>query len=376
MVRPSVRFIAVLAFALFATSTSQVARADNVDDARRKVQQMADQLEKAEEEVDRLSEELRAAEDDKMRLDGEVAVTQTEIATKEAELGGVRDVLAELAVIAFTSGGRGGSITGLLTAGGGPNESVQKQILTDIALDTGLADTDLLDALIDDLADLEKKLAADLERTKKLADQIVTSRVDAENEITKYTEMKANAERELGQALREERERRQRAAAAAAAAAAANLTNQRPSTGGSNSSGGSSASAGSSGGNRFDPSSIPPSTSRAGIAVAAARSQIGVRYRYASAIEGVAFDCSGLTKWAWEKAGVALPHQSRRQFSSSPRIPIEYVEPGDLIFFYNPISHVGIYVGGGMMVDAPGVGRNVRLTPVSWSKVVGVTRPG
>ena len=370
MVRPSVRWIAALVFALFATSTSQIARADNVDDARRKVQQMADQLENAEEEVDRLSEELRAAEDDKMRLDGEVAITQAEIAAKEAELGGVRDVLSELAVIAFTTGGRGGSITGLLTAGGGPNESVQKQILTDIALNTGLADTDQLDALIDDLAELEKKLAADLERTQQLADQIVSARGEAENRIAEYTELKAKAERELGQALREERARRERAAANAAAAAAANLSGQRPSSGGS--SGGTS----SSGGNQFDLSSIPPSTSRAGIAVAAARSQIGVRYRYASAIEGVAFDCSGLTKWAWEQAGVSLPHQSRRQFSTSPRIPIEYVEPGDLIFFYNPITHVGIYVGGGMMVDAPGVGRNVRLTPVSWSKVVGVTRPG
>ena len=370
MFRPSVRWIAALAFALFVTSTSQIARADNVDDARRKVQQMADQLEKAEDEVDRLSEELRAAEDDKLRLDGEVAITQAEIAAKEAELGGVRDVLSELAVIAFTAGGRGGSITGLLTVGGGPNESVQKQILTDIALNTGLADTDQLDALIDDLADLEKKLAKDLERTQQLADQIVSARGEAESRIAEYTDLKAKAERELGQALREERERRQRAAANAAAAAAANLTSQRPSSSGS--SGGSS----SSGGNQFDPSSIPPSTSRAGIAVAAARSQIGVRYRYATAIEGVAFDCSGLTKWAWEQAGVSLPHQSRRQFSSSPRIPIEYVEPGDLIFFYSPITHVGIYVGGGMMVDAPGVGRNVRLTPVSWSKVVGVTRPG
>jgi len=342
---------------------------------------MADQLEKAEADVDRLSEELRIAEDDKMRLDDEIVVTQAEIDRKEAELGGVRDVLAELAVIAFTSGGRGGSITGLLSVGSGPNESVQKQILTDIALNTGLADTDQLDALIDDLGDLEKKLAKDLERTKDLAESIGKARVDAESEIGKYTELKAKAERELGQALRDERERRARAAAAAAAAAAANLTSQRPSSGSSSGSSGASGSSGSSsgsssGGNRFDPSTIPPTTSRAGIAVAAARSQIGVPYRYAAATEGVAFDCSGLTMWAWAQAGVSLPHQSRRQFSSSPRIPIEYIEPGDLIFFYNPISYVSLYVGGGMMVDAPGVGRTVRLKAVNWSKVVGATRPG
>lgn len=370
MVRPSSRWIAAFVIVFLATSSTPVARADSVSDARRKVQQMADQLEKAEEEVDRLSEELRVAEDDKMRLDDEIEITQAEIDRKEAELGGVRNILSELAVIAFTTGGRGGTITGLLTAGGGPNESVQKQILTDIALNAGLADTNQLDAIITELENLEKKLSKDLERTRKLADQIVSSRDNAERQIAKYTELKASAERQLGQALREERERRARAAVAAAAAAAANLANQRPSAGSSGSTGSSS------GGNRFDPSSVPPTTSRAGVAVAAARSQIGTSYRYATAIEGVAFDCSGLTKWAWQQAGVSLPHQSRRQFSTSPRIPIEYAEPGDLIFFYNPITHVGIYVGGGMMVDAPGVGRRVRLTPVTWSKVVGVTRPG
>ncbi|MGA1298990.1 MAG: coiled-coil domain-containing protein [Ilumatobacteraceae bacterium] len=185
MFRPSSYWFAALAFVVLTTSTTQVARADSVDDARRKVQQMADQLEKAEADVDRLSEELRIAEDDKMRLDEEIVVTQAEIDRKEAELGGVRDVLAELAVIAFTSGGRGGSITGLLSVGSGPNESVQKQILTDIALNTGLADTDQLDALIDDLGDLEKKLAKDLQRTKDLAESIGQARLDAEDEIGK-----------------------------------------------------------------------------------------------------------------------------------------------------------------------------------------------
>ncbi|MGA1682812.1 MAG: coiled-coil domain-containing protein, partial [Ilumatobacteraceae bacterium] len=238
MFRPSSYWFAALAFVVLTTSTTQVARADSVDDARRKVQQMADQLEKAEADVDRLSEELRIAEDDKMRLDEEIVVTQAEIDRKEAELGGVRDVLAELAVIAFTSGGRGGSITGLLSVGSGPNESVQKQILTDIALNTGLADTDQLDALIDDLGDLEKKLAKDLQRTKDLAESIGQARLDAEDEIGKYTQLKAKAERDLGQALRDERERRARAAAAAAAAAAANLANQRPSSGSSSGSSG------------------------------------------------------------------------------------------------------------------------------------------
>jgi cell wall-associated NlpC family hydrolase len=126
----------------------------------------------------------------------------------------------------------------------------------------------------------------------------------------------------------------------------------------------------------FDPSSIPSTSSRAAIAIAAAKSQIGVPYVKYMSKEGVGFDCSGLTTFAWQRAGVSLPHQSRAQFGRGPQIPTEYIEPGDLVYFHNPISHVGIYVGDGMMVDAPGVGRDVRLTAVTWSKVVGVTRPG
>ena len=103
------------------------AAADSVDDAKRKVREMTDQLEAAEAEADRLSEELRIAEDDKMQL--EIGITQTEadIAVKKTELGGLQTEMSDLAVEAFVGGGRGGSITGLLAPGGGPNESVQKQ---------------------------------------------------------------------------------------------------------------------------------------------------------------------------------------------------------------------------------------------------------
>jgi cell wall-associated NlpC family hydrolase len=367
-------FVVAFGTLTLALATGVPAGADSVDDARRRVEAMADSLEAAENEVDRLSEELRIAEDDKTNLDASIVATESEIVAKEAEVDAMRTDMSEIAVTAFVSGGRTGSITGLLTPGAGPNDAVQKQALTDMALNTGLASTDQLDSLIDDLDDLRKNLERDRRRAEELAARIVEAREDAEGEIAKYTELKAEAERELGQAIVEERNRRARAAAARAAEEAARLAGSRPS-GGSGATGG--ASGGSSGGGQnFDPSTVPPSTSRGGIVVAAARSQIGVRYKYAAAEEGVAFDCSGLTMWAWQQAGVYLPHQSRRQFNSSPQIPKEFVEPGDLLFFYNPITHVGIYAGGGMMIDAPGVGRTVRLTPVSWGKVVGVTRPG
>lgn len=351
------------------------ARADSVDDARRKVNEMVDRLEDAEDEVDRLSEELRVAEDDKARLDLEIAEAEVVIAAMETEVGGLQAQMSDLAVQAFVGGGGGGSLTGLLAPGAGPNEAVQRQYLTEMALNLGSANSDQLDALIDDLGDKKAELERDRTNAEELATRIQESQREASDKIEEYTALKAKAERELGEALAKERARRAAAAAAAARAQANALAASRasgsPASTTGSSSGGTNVSR-----PRFDPSSIPASSSRGAMAVAAARSQIGVKYVKNAATENEAFDCSGLTMWAWQQAGVSLPHQSRRQFSSSPRIPVEYIEPGDLIFFYNPITHVGIYVGDGMMVDAPGVGRSVRLTAVSWNKVVGVTRPG
>lgn len=110
--------------------------------------------------------------------------------------------------------------------------------------------------------------------------------------------------------------------------------------------------------------------------MSAAMSQRGVPYRFAASSPGVAFDCSGLTKYAWGKAGVYLPHQSAQQYASIPHVSESNAQPGDLIFYYSPISHVGLYIGGGTMVHAPRTGDVVKTTSVSWAKTVGVGRPG
>lgn len=349
--------------------------AGSVDDAKRKVGQIADQLEAAEEEVDRLSEELAIAVENKRQLEVEIVSTEVEIAAKQTELGGVQGQMSDLAIEAFVGGGRGGSISGLLAPGGGPNESVQRQYLTEIALNVGLASSDQLDALITDLDDLQGRLERDRADAEDLAARITQDEVTTQNEIDKLFALNAKAERELGQAISAERARRAAAAAAASREEAERITAGRGDGGGSGNGGGNGGGGGSNP-EPFDPGSVPPSSSRGAIAVAAAKSQVGVRYIKFMSREGVGFDCSGLTGWAWGKAGVSIPHQSRQQFNTTARVPIAYIEPGDLIYFYSPITHVGIYIGGGMMVDAPGPGRFVRYAAVTFSKVVGVSRPG
>ena len=105
-------------------------------------------------------------------------------------------------------------------------------------------------------------------------------------------------------------------------------------------------------------------------------SQLGVPYHYAMSSPGVGFDCSGLTHYAWGQAGVYLPSNSRAQAAATPHVPPADAQPGDLIFYYTPISHVGIYLGSGQLVHAPNTGNYVSVTSVNWSKVTAVGRPG
>ena len=104
--------------------------------------------------------------------------------------------------------------------------------------------------------------------------------------------------------------------------------------------------------------------------------QLGVSYRYATSNPGVSFDCSGLTHYAWGQAGVYLPRNSRAQAASTRAFLAASAQPGDLIFYYSPISHVGIYIGGGQMVHAPNSGTVVKIGSVNWGKVTAVSRPG
>ncbi len=109
---------------------------------------------------------------------------------------------------------------------------------------------------------------------------------------------------------------------------------------------------------------------RGSIALKYALQQVGDIYVWAAA-GPTRWDCSGLTKRAFQQAGVSLPHSSRVQVRYGKSIPYRSVKPGDLLFFGRPISHVSIYVGGGKMVQAPRPGKRVevvQLTPRFGSK--------
>ncbi len=114
---------------------------------------------------------------------------------------------------------------------------------------------------------------------------------------------------------------------------------------------------------------------RAAAAVNYAMAQVGDSYVYGAAGPS-AFDCSGLTMMAWAQAGVGLPHSSSAQYSSGPRVAASDLRPGDLVFYYSPISHVGMYIGNGLIVHAANPSKGVRVDGVFSMPYVGAVRPG
>ncbi|MGW2839594.1 NlpC/P60 family protein [Streptomyces sp. NPDC001493] len=110
-------------------------------------------------------------------------------------------------------------------------------------------------------------------------------------------------------------------------------------------------------------------------ALAFAESQIGKPYVW-GATGPASYDCSGLTQAAWREAGVDLPRTTWDQVNVGTRVATADLQPGDLIFFYDDISHVGIYKGDGMMVHAPKPGAYVREESIYYMPIYGSVRPG
>ncbi len=403
--------------------------AGGVSDQERTVQQVLAEIDRMHQKVDQYNEDIVVALDEKAQLDAQIVVAEQKIAEQQTQLDQLEVQLAGVAVAKVTGGGSG-ALGPLFADPVALDESLQRDHLARVAVNAAAATSDDYEVLLADFNDLQDALEDDRNQAAALAEQAEQSRVKATQALEDLEAREVAEKAKLGDLLQQEEDRQAAAAAAEykrqvdkanaeAAQAQAAQTSQAGSSGsggssgsnnaaasaaapssgstsgatssgatssaatssaatssaatssGSSSSGSGAAEAPSSGGG-----SVPPVSSRASVAVNAASSQMGVPYRFATSNPGVSFDCSGLTAYAWGTAGVGLPHQSGQQFASTPHVPKEQAQPGDLIFYYSPISHVGIYIGGGRMVHAPATGKTVSVTTVRWDRVVGVSRPG
>ncbi|WP_406496722.1 NlpC/P60 family protein [Streptomyces sp. NBC_00846] len=112
---------------------------------------------------------------------------------------------------------------------------------------------------------------------------------------------------------------------------------------------------------------------RAAEAIAFAYGALGKPYVW-GATGPSSFDCSGLTQAAWRSAGVSLPRTTYTQINAGQHVSRSELAPGDLVFFYSGISHVGLYIGNGQMIHAPRPGAPVRIAPIDHMPFAGATR--
>lgn len=135
-------------------------------------------------------------------------------------------------------------------------------------------------------------------------------------------------------------------------------------------------------GTTTDPSgALPPApTATAARAIAAARTRLGAPYVWGATGPG-SFDCSGLTQWAYRQAGLLIPRTSRDQYAALTKVPLDQLQPGDLVFYATNVSdpstihHVGMYLGAGLSIYAPETGDVVKIGSVAYGRIIGAVRP-
>nr|WP_156525910.1 peptidoglycan hydrolase RipC [Mycobacterium adipatum] len=121
------------------------------------------------------------------------------------------------------------------------------------------------------------------------------------------------------------------------------------------------------------PPAAAPGSGPAAVAMQAALTRVGSPYSWGAEGPG-AFDCSGLVKWAFQQAGIALPHSSYALAAGGQAVSTDQMQPGDVVSYYSDASHVGIYIGDGMMVHASTFGKPVVVAPVNNAPIYNVRR--
>jgi len=289
------------------------AQADELSDAKAKLTSLQEEASQAEEQYNQIQANLDAAND-------KLKQTEADIAAQQEKVDAMRDQVAIVTLQQFQD--RGITSTTMLLAGGDQDQTIQRIVVSSMVTDTTTAllqNYQLGQAGLDDLKSQQQatvdSIAADEQKQQELKDQANQKVKEAEDLVAKLTAA-------------------QQAAIAAANAAAAGTKSSTPYV-------------------------TPPSVQNGPAAQAIvdwAFARIGYGYSYGG-VGPNSYDCSGFTMKAFATVGINLPHSATSQFNYGTPVSKSDLEPGDLVFFYSGPGHVGIYVGGGMIIDA----RNERV---------------
>ena len=294
----------------------------DIDDVQARVDRLYHEAEQASERYNDAKLELK-------ELTGDLDSLKADQGRQDDELEAVADQVQDSVVRQYE--GQSLSAVGRVVVSDDPEAFLSQ-------LSTMSAFNDMQSQLFDDYATELKALEIRRDATEDRAAQVAATKRQLADEKAVVDKKLAEAKELLGDLKAEERE------------AILSRDSERP------------------------PAEVPAS-GRAAAAVQYAMAQVGDAYVYGAAGPS-AFDCSGLTMMAWAQAGVSLPHSSSAQYSSGPRVAASDLQPGDLVFYYSPISHVGMYIGNGLIVHAANPGAGVEVSELYSMPYVGAVRPG
>jgi len=278
------------------------------------------------------------------------AVAQARVRAAQAQLDAVKRRMSSVAAAAYRSGGADQFVQ--LVSTSTPQTFLDRAASLDRIAAGQRAELAAAATARHRLATVQSEAAHEKAAQAAVAKAMAKQKSTIQNALAEQQRLLSSLKAEELRKLRAA-QAAERARAAAAAAAAARASRSRS----------------------FDvPSYNGPASGRAAVAVKAAYAQLGKPYQWGASGPG-SFDCSGLTMWAWGKAGVSLPHSSGAQYGSGPHVSQGDLQPGDLVFYGSPIHHVGIYIGNGNMIEAPHSGTNVRIASYARSDYVGAVRP-
>ncbi len=361
---------------LFPMLTASTTFADPVAEKQAEAARITEQLARQGEQVSILAERSNRAVLKVGEVEGSLAKAQADLARSDERLQTSRTRLAAAAVLAYVHGGSNAMI-GRLARGGQDDMIVRTQYLRVTAADQRQVISEARSAKEDFLLQTsrlaaERKVAAQAADAAAAASRAAIAAEDAQRAVL------GRVTGELGDLVAAEQARKEAEAirarpAPAAVAEAPRVTEpprvptQAPAQA-TTTTAPTAAQAGSA-----------PASGKGAIAVAEARKQLGKPYLYGGSGPN-SFDCSGLTAWAWKAAGVTLSHSAYTQWFETTRVPINAVQPGDLLFFgddgVESIHHDAIYIGNGEMIEASQTGTPIRIRGWRGADLVGAGRPG
>ncbi|MDJ1135966.1 NlpC/P60 family protein [Streptomyces iconiensis] len=361
-------FTLALAGAVGGTSFAGSGHAQPQPQPRQSAAQVRSEVDRLHREAERATEKYNGARDRADKAQDKLESLGDEAARGRARLNASRDAAGSYATAQYREGS-GADPTLRLALSSSPEDYLERAAVTERAGDQQARAVNRISRQARDLAQLRgeaKRTASSLETSSdKARDHKRTVRDKLKKANALLDRLSA---RERAKALREKAVPKSARAGAARDAAPAGRN-------ASSGQGAGTAEGAAGGAAQAVPGAAQAPSGRSARAVAFARQAIGKPYVWGGTGPS-GYDCSGLTQAAWKAAGVSLPRTTYGQIESGRRVSRSQLAPGDLVFFYDSVSHVGIYAGGGRMIHAPRPGTAVRVAPISEMPFSGAVRPG